>query len=206
MKVMAIVAHPDLENSRVNSAWLKALLGNGNVTVVNLTEKYPDMKVDIFEEQMRLLEHDRIVFVFPLYWYSCPPILKAWLDDVLQPGFAYANEGDKLQGKEFIICTSIGGPQEGYRAGGHANFTLDELLRPLQQTVLYVGGKYLTPFCFYRSMVATDAEIQEAAQQLLYYVLTPDIDPRKVHDDFSNESIQIIFARHELQESLSPVV
>lgn len=200
MKIMAIVAHPDLENSRVNSAWLKALANQGTVTVINLTEKYPDMKVDIFEEQMQLLEHDRIVFVFPFYWYSCPPILKAWLDDVLQPGFAYANEGDKLNGKEFIICTSIGGPLEGYRAGGHANYTVDELLRPLQQTILYVGGKYLTPFCFYRSLIADEAEISQCTQQMLDYILAPNIDPRKAHEDFSSESIKIIFARHELEE------
>jgi glutathione-regulated potassium-efflux system ancillary protein KefG len=206
MKVMAIIAHPDLENSRVNSVWLRALEKNESITVVNLTARYPDMKIDIFEEQMRLLEHDRIIFVFPLYWYSCPPILKAWLDDVLQPGFAYANEGDKLEGKEFVICTSIGGPQEGYRAGGHANYTLDELLRPLQQTVLYIGGKYLTPFSFYRSMVASDEEIESSAQQLLSYVLTPDIDPRKVHEDFSSESIKIIFARHERQENLTAAI
>ncbi|MDF7639407.1 NAD(P)H-dependent oxidoreductase [Lactobacillus sp. ESL0791] len=27
---------------------------------------------------------------FPFYWYSCPPLLKKWEDDVLEHGWAAA--------------------------------------------------------------------------------------------------------------------
>jgi len=47
-----------------------------------------------------LLEHDRIVLQFPMYWYSMPPLLKKWLDDVLTYNFAYGSKGDKLKGKD----------------------------------------------------------------------------------------------------------
>lgn len=196
MKVLVIVAHPDLSTSRVNRAWTEALRAQGNVTVRDLTALYPDMNIDILEEQMELIEHDRVVLQFPLYWYSSPPIMKQWLDLVLQPGFAYAVGGDKLHGQEWMVSTSIGSQIDGYRAGGHGNFSVDELLRPFQQMVNYIGGRYLTPHCFYRSIIATNDEIAEGTQAMLRYVLDGAIDSKRDHDKFVVASMDALFARH----------
>lgn len=140
MKVLVVLAHPNLKTSRINKAWFEALSKVPNVTVNDLTANYPNMDIDILEEQALLLQHDRIVLQFPLYWYSSPPILKVWMDFVFQPGFAYGVGGNKLRGKEWMIATSVGSTEDGYRAGGHNNFSIDELLRPFQQSVNYVGG------------------------------------------------------------------
>lgn len=43
-------------------------------------------------EQQLLLEHDIIVFQH-FYWYSCPAILKEWMDRVLEYGFALGLKG-----------------------------------------------------------------------------------------------------------------
>jgi putative NADPH-quinone reductase len=195
MKTLVVVAHPNLEGSRINKAWVQALKDRPEVTVDDLTEKYPDHHVDIIEEQALLLEHDRFVLQFPLYWYSSPPILKSWIDAVLQPGFAYAVGGDKLKDKEWMVSTSVGSTEDGYRAGGHNHYTVDELLRPFQQTAHYTGGIYRSPFCFYRAMLVSDVEIAEGTKKMLAHVLKSDIDPEREHEKFVIDSLNALFVR-----------
>jgi len=197
MKVLVIVAHPNLEISRVNKAWTNAFQKRRNVTVHDLTATYPDMAIDILAEQALLLEHQRIVLQFPLYWYSSPPILKQWMDLTFQPGFAYAVGGDKLHGKEFVVCTSSGSQRELYRPGSYNNFSVEELLRPIQQTVAYVGATYIPPFVFYRSIIADDQQIAAGTGQMLDYVLDAEINPVKEHDELINDSLAAMFARAE---------
>jgi glutathione-regulated potassium-efflux system ancillary protein KefG len=195
MKILAIVAHPNLSESRVNKAWAEAMSKQPNVTVRDLTAEYPLMDIDVLLEQELLLDHDRIVFMFPLYWYSSPAILKQWQDLVLQPGFAYGIGGDKLEGKEFIVCTAIGSNREGYRAGNHNNYTVDELLRPFQQSINYMGGRYMPPFCFYRSITATDQQIADGAANLIAYVTDANFNPRRDHERLVVESMEAMVAR-----------
>lgn len=195
MKTLVVVGHPNLAGSRINRAWVEALRQQDNVTVSDLTGKYPDMDIDIFEEQALLLAHDRIVLQFPLYWYSSPAIIKLWLDLVLQPGFAYAVGGDKLHGKEWMVSTSVGSKEDDYRAGGHNNFSVDELLRPFQQTVHYTGGRYRSPFCFFRSMLVTDAEIEAGTKQMLAHTLSRRFDPAGEHERFVIDSLNSLFLR-----------
>lgn len=194
MKTLVLVAHPTIEASRVNSVWAEAFATRPHVTVRDLTALYPDYDIDVIEEQALLLEHDRIIFQFPLYWYSSPAILKAWQDLVLLPGFAYAG-AHKLAGKEFMVVTSIGGTEEDYRAGGHNNHSVDELLRPFQQTVSYCRGRYLTPFCFYRSIAAESEDIAAGTRAMLAQALNESIDPERDHEDFTLLSMQKMFAR-----------
>lgn len=200
MKTLVIVAHPNLSGSRINRAWVQALQGQPDVTVNDLSAKYPDQQIDIFEEQALLLAHDRFVLQFPFYWYSSPAILKAWIDAVLQPGFAYAVGGDKLRGKEWMVSTSVGSTEDGYRAGGHNQFTVDELLRPFQQTAHYTGGIYRSPFCFYRAMLVSDAQIAEGTRQMLRHVLRPNIEPEREHEQFVVDSLNAIFQRADEAE------
>lgn len=194
MKTLVLIAHPTMAMSRVNTAWKEAFSHCPDVTVRDLTEVYPEMDIDVIEEQKLLLAHDRIVFQFPLYWYSSPAILKLWQDLVLAPGFAYAG-AHRLEGKEFMVATSIGGTQEDYRAGGHNHYSVDELLRPFQQTVNYCRGRYLTPFVFFRSIAAEDDEILASARDLLGHALTLNIDPERDHELFTLASMQKMFAR-----------
>ncbi len=195
MKLLALVSHPNLSESRVNKAWAEALAKFPNVTVRDLTAEYPNMDIDVLLEQELLLEHDRIAFLFPLYWYSSPAILKQWEDLVLQPGFAYGIGGDKLEGKEFVVCTSIGSNREGYRAGNYNNYTIDELLRPFQQSVNYIGGRYMPPYAFYRSVVATDEEIAQSANSLCAYLTEPDFNPKRDHERLVIDSMDAMVAR-----------
>ncbi len=126
------------------------------MTLVDLYAEYPDFAIDVDREQGRLLGHEAIVFLHPLYWYSTPAILKEWQDLVLEHGFAYGSEGKALHGKLFFSALTAGGPEEAYRAEGVNHFTIRELLLPLEQTAIMCGMIYLPPFALFGARNAVD--------------------------------------------------
>lgn len=182
MKTLVVVAHPNLAYSRINVKWKKALQAKTQFHVKDLAELYPESIFDISREQADLIENERIILQFPLYWYSCPALLKKWIDDVFTPGFAYARGGDKLRDKELMLCISVGAPEDGYRATGFNNFTLDELLRPFQQTANYVKARLVTPFVFYESVFASDEQIDLCTNAMLAHVTQRCEPPSVVYE------------------------
>ncbi|MCH5337102.1 MAG: NAD(P)H-dependent oxidoreductase, partial [Campylobacter sp.] len=81
MKTLIILAHPDIKNSRINKA-LKTVALESGVSISELYEKYPNFNIDIKKEQELLVAHDRIILQFPCFWYSSPPLLKKYFDDI----------------------------------------------------------------------------------------------------------------------------
>lgn len=100
MKILVNLFHPHLDGSRVNRAWAQRLAAQPDITVRDIYALYPEGRIDIAAEQQALLAHDRLVFQHPFYWYSVPPLMKQWLDDVLVYGWAYGPGGDALASKE----------------------------------------------------------------------------------------------------------
>ncbi|NRA87437.1 MAG: NAD(P)H-dependent oxidoreductase [Rhizobiales bacterium] len=194
MQTLVLVGHPNLEASRVNKKWAQAFSEQSNVTVRDLSSLYPEWDIDVITEQKLLLESSRIIFQFPLYWYSCPPILKHYIDLVFLPGFAYAS-GYRLKDKEFMVLTSVGSAPEDYRSGGHNNFTVDELLRSFEQTVKYCKGKYLSPYYIYRSLAIDNDEIDATVDPMLSYALKSIYDPEAGHKKFIADTMQKIYER-----------
>ena len=182
MNILVLTAHPDLATSRINRAWHRALSDTPGVTTRDLTAiGGPQMKFDRQEEQDLLLAHDRMVFQFPFYWYSSPPILKAWTDHVLSYGFAYGPGGNKLNGREFLCLVSTGGPDSSYHAGGYNNFSMSELLRPFQQTAHLTGMTYLRPFVLHGLAQADEAALSASLPRMIAHVTDPDLDPKIRH-------------------------
>ena len=114
MKILVNLFHPHLDSSRVNRAWARRLAAQPDITVRDIHALYPDGRIDVVAEQKALLAHDRLVFQHPFYWYSVPPLMKQWLDDVLVYGWAYGPGGDALAGKEWVSAISTGGPADSY--------------------------------------------------------------------------------------------
>src|SRR5687767_1197669 len=96
-RVLIIFAHPRFEKSRANNALVGALRGIDGVTFHDLYERYPDFNVDLEFEKQLLLDHDVIIWHHPFYWYSAPPLLKQWIDIVLEFGWAYGPGGVALK-------------------------------------------------------------------------------------------------------------
>lgn len=172
MKTLVIVAHPNMEGSRINKKFMEEIKKHSEVTVHELYKEYPDEKLDVQREQQLLLDHDRIVLQFPFYWYSTPSLLKKWQDEVLSFGWAYGPGGNKLNGKEIIIATSTGGPEHAYVAGGYNKYSMSELLKPLQAMSNLVGAKFLIPYVFHKAMMVNDEEVEAGAKTYVEHVLS----------------------------------
>lgn len=126
MKTLIIVSHPEIDNSQTQQfLYQGAKLENA---IWHHVEKINNL--DIINEQKLLIEADRIIFQFPLYWYSAPSGLKSWEDTVLTRNFIYGDKTYPLEGKEFGLVITTGLPLKDFQKGAAENFTLDELMTP----------------------------------------------------------------------------
>ncbi len=155
-KVLVLFAHPAQRRSEVNVHMARVAEWVPGVTVVDLYAEYPNLDIDVETEQARLRDHDVLVFLHPLYWYSTPAILKEWQDLVLEYGFAYGSGGTALHGKTFFSALTAGGPEAAYRAEGYNHFPLRQLLAPLEQTASLCGMTWLPPFVLHSARRAKE--------------------------------------------------
>ncbi|OLQ93417.1 potassium transporter KefG [Vibrio panuliri] len=155
-KVLVLYAHPSQHRSEVNQPLFDAAQNIEGVTAVDLYYEYPSYNINIDREQQRLLEHDVIIFQFPLYWYSTPAILKEWQDLVLEYGFAYGSQGTALKDKRFLCALSAGGRADAYQTKGYNHFTIRELLYPIEQMAALTGMKYMAPLALFGARTAKE--------------------------------------------------
>ena len=153
-KVLVLFAHPGQRYSKANDQLAKVASDTRGVIFADLYADYPRFKIDVETEQDRLLTHDATVFQFPLFWYSTPALLKEWQDLVLEYGFAYGEGDDKIAGKLFLPVITAGGPQEFYRIGGRNNYSLRDLLRPLEQTANLCDLRFVPPYALFAALRA----------------------------------------------------
>ena len=138
--------------------------GLDGITFVDLCADYPRHDIDVEKEQRRLLDHDVILFQFPFYWYSTPSLLKEWQDLVLQHGFAYGHDGDKLAGKTLMLAPTAGGSNEAYTPNGYQHYPVRSFLTPLEQTARLCRMGFTTPYVLYAALKADAvAEIEKHA-------------------------------------------
>lgn len=161
-----IVTHPNIETSRVNKMVMEKIVGVPGVETRVLYRAYPDGKIDVAQEKASLLSADIIVVQTPFYWYSTPALFKEWQDKVLEYGFAYGEGGDKLKGKMLQIVLSAFGPEEAYRSGGYNNFTIAELLRPIEQTANLCQMKFLPTLALLGVAHKSDEDIVAFGEQV----------------------------------------
>lgn len=164
-RILVLFAHPSPGRSEINVHLASAADAHPQTTFVDLYGEYPDYRIDIDKEQQRLCEHDVIVFLFPMYWYSTPALLKEWQDLVLEYGFAYGHEGTALAGKYFVCACTAGGAGSAYAAEGYNHHSLRDLLVPLEQTATLCHMRYIPPFALFGSRTAVDEGRRETHVQ-----------------------------------------
>lgn len=160
-EIVVITAHPEIDHSRVTRALLHAARGAGTprVAVRDLYALYPDYDIDIAAEQALLLPAQLVVWLHPVHWYSMPPLMKLWLDEVWAFGWAYGPDGDALRGKDLWLAASTGGPEASYRPDGYNRYFFDAFLYPYEQTAALVGMRWLPPLVLHGAHRATDEAI-----------------------------------------------
>jgi putative NADPH-quinone reductase len=158
-RILVIDAHPDPTPARlVHSLALQyasaATAAGHRVEVVKLAElEFPWLRSaaefaapppdDIAQQQQKLRAADHLVIVYPLWLGSMPALLKAWLEQVMRPGFAFAAARGKglpaklLGGKSAHIVVTMGMPSLFYRLYYRAHS-----VRSLARNILaFVGFK-----------------------------------------------------------------
>jgi len=131
------------------------------VQVHDLYEKYPDAKVAVDDEQALLKEYDTIVLQHPLYWYSCPSLLKEWLDQVWVRGYAYGRRGGALEGKKLISVVSAGAPEATYQPEESNSYAVKDFLRTFEVTAKFCSMTYEEPLVLHNTYRVSEPEVIE---------------------------------------------
>ncbi|MGQ2282578.1 NAD(P)H-dependent oxidoreductase [Apilactobacillus kunkeei] len=176
MKTLVLVSHPEYDNS-MTEAFLKQCQSDiENVDWVVLDKVQTNFIFDKEREQNRLTQYDRILFQFPMYWYSAPALMKKYEDDVFTKNFiAYEQEGT-LKGKEMGIITTLGDPIKDYQVGGREGFSISELLKPFQAIAQRGRMKFLKPFVISQFAYMTDVQKQKLLIDYRSYLTNDNFD------------------------------
>ena len=115
---------------------------------------------DILPMQESVRWADALVFIYPLWWFDRPAILKGWCDRVLTQGFAfkYGENGVEglLAGKKALVCITAGGSEAEF-----ANMQVSErdlLLPMVKGTLEFCGISDIRSQVFYAVATASDQE------------------------------------------------
>jgi glutathione-regulated potassium-efflux system ancillary protein KefF len=183
-EILVLAAHPRMRQSRITRRLLAAarraaaalsaqqqpaalagapheLAGAPRIEVRDLYALYPDYCIDLAAEQNALKEARLIVWLHPIHWYSMPPLMKLWVDEVLTFGWAYGPRGQALQGKDLWLVCSTGGTEEAYRPGGQHQYAFDTFMHPYAQTAALCGMRFLAPpLVLHGAHQRSEAEVQ----------------------------------------------
>lgn len=150
METLVVVAHPSIEKSIVNRYWIEELKQYPEMyTIHELYKAYPTENIDGEKERNLIESHQNLVLQFPIQWFNCPPLLKKWLDDVLDYGWAYGSGGDKLKDRKVALAVSAGIQARDYSENGRYGHTLEQILIPFETTFFYCKADYRSIHAFY---------------------------------------------------------
>lgn len=183
-RIQVLVAHPQLEHSRVSrhmaEAASAAARGGAAIEVRDLYARYPDYLIDVRAEQAALADTELLVWLHPIHWYGMPPLMKLWLDEVFAFGWAYGPGGQALRGRDLWLATSTGGPEHSYRSDGYNRYFFDAFLPPYDQTAALTGLRFLPPLVLHGAHRADEAAIAAHArtfvERLLSYPDWPELE------------------------------
>lgn len=171
-KVLVLAAHPNWQLSRVNRVLLKAAQVAGSeadgsslsIEVRDLYHLYPDFLIDVRREQKALEDAQLVVWQHPIFWYSMPPLMKLWLDEVLELGWAYGHGGTHLAGKDLWLVASTGGSAESYHPQEFNRYFFEAFLPPYEQTAALCGMRWLPPLVLHGANRVADEDLARHAR------------------------------------------
>jgi NAD(P)H dehydrogenase (quinone) len=162
MKVLVIVTHPrqDSLTGSIKTQLIKGLSEAGHEIEVadlygegfnpllyqadepdwdNPNKVYSD---EALREMERTRNNDAIIFVFPLWWFGLPAMLKGYIDRIWNYGFAYGKDGVaderfRLPVQKVSWVSLVGGTQPHFEKHEHDV----ALNRQLKNLAGYVGVK-----------------------------------------------------------------
>ncbi|ARO02282.1 NAD(P)H-dependent oxidoreductase [Lactiplantibacillus paraplantarum] len=193
MKTLVLFAHPNASSSTTMPFFEKAASVVEGVVWHSVESVYKG-QLNVQREQTFIKSFDRIVFQFPMYWYSCPANLKQYVDDVFTRKFTIACKF--LSKKELGLVVTTGDSARNFQAGSLEKFTFSELLRPFEAIANKTGMRYLRPLVVDQFQYKSVEEKQRLLVEYLQY-LNADF-PLSLH----NREIWLLKQLDHLESSL----
>lgn len=137
MHSLVVVSHPDPDSlthavANAVASGIRAMDPSAAVEIADLAaegfdprETTRDLAVhlrtatpaqDVLAEQARIDRADRLVLVYPVYWWSFPALLKGWIDRVFANGWAYESGNTstrKKLGRLEVALVAVAGADAG---------------------------------------------------------------------------------------------
>lgn len=176
MKTLVLVSHPEYDNSMAEAFLKQCQSDIKNVDWVVLDNIQNNFNFDKEQEQKRLMQYDRILLQFPMYWYSAPALMKKYEDDVFTKNFIAFEQEGCLKDKEMGIITTLGDPIKDYQVGGREGFSISELFKPYQAVAQRAQMKFLKPFVISQFAYMTDAQKQKLLIDYRSYLTNDNFD------------------------------
>lgn len=130
-KTLVIFAHPYLEYSNSNVELYNFYVRDQHFTLRDLYEEYSDFHIAAFRERKRLKDYERIIFQFPMIWFGVPPLLKLWIEEVLDREWLKEGNHNPFENKEIYIVVTTGGKERSYTKEGTYQYTVEDLISSL---------------------------------------------------------------------------
>lgn len=103
---------------------------------------------------------------------------------ILEFGWAYGPEGNALVGKTAMNVITTGGSKDVYCSEGNNNYTVNEFLRPMEQTARLCGMHYLPPFAVMGTHQLSQEALGEHTAQYMHLIslLQGDLATEELRD------------------------
>merc|ERR1712187_262322 len=109
-----------------------------------------------------LLWADIIVYVFPLFWFHAPAVMKAWQDRVFAWHLTYGGDHN-LEGKQFLTVVTCGAGQEVWK--NVFNTTLEDTLKGFSVApAVLMRAKVLPTYVVYKAHGVPEEKPQRHAK------------------------------------------
>jgi NAD(P)H dehydrogenase (quinone) len=123
---------------------------------------------DIQREQQRVERADMLVFIFPVYWWSVPGLLKGWFDRVLTLNWAYkvAEDGrivGNLRKVPVRLIATAGSDVAGFDKHGYSTAIRTQLV---EGVFGFCGLKDVTLDILYQADTASSEQVDDFLKSL----------------------------------------
>ena len=128
---------------------------------------------DIVGELEKIQQANLIIFVFPIWWFGPPAILKGWFDRTLAMGVTWDSgriyENGLLKGKQAMVIAGGGGPAEYYKKDGKHKAMINEILHPINHgTLAFCGLSVHEPFVALNVLGSTPEQLDKRLEELKF--------------------------------------
>ena len=175
--VLVINGHPDKDSfcAALAKRYFEGASTTGSIcTLVHLSDltfepnlafgyrAITELEPDLLAMQQKIMDADHLVFAYPTWWGTYPALLKAFIDRVFLPGFAFKYKPDSmfwdklLKGKTARLIVTMDAPAWYYalvyRSAGHVAFK--------KATLEFCGVKPVTTSTFGSVKSSSDKQRQ----------------------------------------------